>query len=255
MHVIIEPPLRKHNARRVKHDHSKFNASASAWSMRHACPACRDEEHHERRWRGSVDLSRFYAQRMELAGGFPYDSRELAHLFASPADLPRRKARDYCRLSDKQIASKTAKFLTLASEYAERRKGSPLTRPLPTYRQWLGRCMDSATANEADKRAKAEWAAISSHRRVAEVLAGDRPATARRRARILALVCRSNSAGDPADAPLRDFVHLPSNSGHSTWPSYRQQTLDAIYATEGIAGLLSVGAVEEITLKPVAEAA
>lgn len=181
-----EPPevtgdlfYRPEREKRKPHDHSiwgKPTCFSAGVPLYIGCPVCERRNHEETRWK--ITLSDYFMARQ------PRVNIDACRLMGAPVDMPRKNARDLCRLSDATAIKRAAKFLTLADEYAARRT------------------FDRMRYGKLPSNVYPSWA---------------------------------RGYSSPA--------HVASS-----WPSYRQRQLDAIYAEEGVAGLLAVGAVEEITI-------
>jgi hypothetical protein len=76
--------------------------------------------HVEHRTGGKVSLADFYAVRLN-AIEIPYGETFIAQFMYSPVNMARDNLRDQVRGNAKQLASRTAKFLTMNSEYIARR--------------------------------------------------------------------------------------------------------------------------------------
>jgi hypothetical protein len=111
-------------------------------------------EHQERRTR--VTLRDYRATRWAVAHGRAKVDN-WAYFMSSPADAPRVAMRDQLpRLNTpEKLASKAARFLTLASEYAARKRGNPLHKPVPKYEDWLRTFMPAAEAKREAARINA----------------------------------------------------------------------------------------------------
>lgn len=85
-------------------------------------------------------------------------------LMSLPVDRPdRNQLHDVVRGTDAQVIRRAAKYLTLAKEYAARRRPNPLHEPLPTYADWLVRVcgMSRKDAERQAARENAEHRALA----------------------------------------------------------------------------------------------
>lgn len=144
-------------------------------------------------------------------------------LMAAPVSAPRKRIRK-SKVDAGDSVDTSAK--SLADIYRESKVGkraakSPLYKPVPSYGQWLRSFMSGADAAVELQRAKVEWAAIRGEPRTINSLP------------IAHTVTRLSDCIRTAKTPA---------ASRASWPSFRSAQLDAIYAAEGIAGLLSVNA-------------
>ena len=140
-HQAMLPFREDHRTRRVRHDHSKFRkVPAGEYDFDATyCPACNAD-------RDAISAT-MVQRRWDAPSAAEYRERHLpdvpnafvAQFLAGPVDVERAQMRDQCRLSDAKAIKRAEKFLTLASEYAARRRPNPLHEPLPTYADWLVR--------------------------------------------------------------------------------------------------------------------
>lgn len=124
-------------------------------------------EYHEEN-RSKVTLRDYRAHKWCLAQGanlwhLSGWDEQLAYFMSSPLDMERLQSREQCRLNPKQLASKAAKFLTLAAEYAHRRAWDKArNRPIPQTEPFGGRSGygDTKAAKSYHARRVAEYRAL-----------------------------------------------------------------------------------------------
>jgi hypothetical protein len=164
-------------------------------------------------------------------------------LMSSPINAPRKRRRTTAKIA-KHIST-AGMPLAVACWPRSKPYVSPLSKPCPTYRQWLGSVMSPAEANREAVRANAEWSPISAHPFIAAVFTGTWAASPRTKRAVNAWI-----AAHAAPTPIVE--RKPSKrASRSSWPSYREQQIAGLIAAGEWEYLADCGHVEFIELAPI----